>query len=106
MRLDQGVPFSLRVFRDRVHKLYARFDTTVDDIRALGAYDDIIPIVEYVDPTIRLDKTGKNDALRKIQHGKNMRLVLPPYSVLRLRGGADDGYSPFSCMLAIKNLQK
>jgi len=91
MRLDQGVPFSLRVFRDRVHKLYARFDTTVDDIRALGAYDDIIPIVEYVDPTIRLDKTGKNDALRKIQHGKNMRLVLPPYSVLRLRGGADDG---------------
>jgi acetylornithine deacetylase/succinyl-diaminopimelate desuccinylase-like protein len=22
------------------------------------------------------------------------------------RGGADDGYSPFSCMLAIKNLQK
>ena len=88
MRYEVAVPFSLRVFRDRVHKLYARFDTTVDDIRALDVYDDIIPIVEYVDPTIRLDKTGKNDALRKIQHGKNMRLVLPPFQVLRLRGGA------------------
>jgi len=91
MRLDQGVPFSLRVFRDRVHKLYAHFDKSVDDIRALDTYDDIIPMVEYVDPTIRLNKAGKTDALRKIQHGKNMRLVLPPFDDDSSGGGSGSG---------------
>ena len=77
-------PLSTRVFRDRIWgnkytpSIFKRFSQTKQQLITLENAAQIIEIVQYIHPTIRLNSKAKQRTLRAIQSGRDLRLVIPP----------------------------
>ena len=76
-------PLSTRVFRDRIWgnkytpSIFKRFNIRKEVMAGLND-DEIVAIVQYIHPTIRLNLKAKQRTLRAIQSGRDLRLVIPP----------------------------
>ena len=75
-----GRSLSTRIFEDRVLQLPQRLGRTTDEVIALcdasPADDDYCRMVEFVDPTIRLDPDGMRRKMRYVKSGQSLVLKL------------------------------
>ena len=89
-----GARFSMRVFHDRVMQLPERFKMSVAEIVDLcndPTNSTLVEMVEFCEPTIRLNPNGMRQTLRDIYEGKTIQLKLVPDTPTSLMD-ADNGF--------------
>lgn len=89
-----GARFSMRVFHDRVMQLPERFQMSVAKIVDLcndPTDPTLVEMVEFCEPTIRLNPNGMRQTLRDIYEGKTIQLMLVPDTPTSFMD-ADDGF--------------
>lgn len=91
-----GARFSTRVFHDRVMQLPERFQMSAGDIALLcenPADPKLVELVEFCEPTIRLNPNAMRTRLREIHDGATIRLKLTNAAPMSSVLDADDGFS-------------